>query len=136
MIDRRPFVQKILKNRKDNLRVVSGIGTSTWDIMSAGDNKGNFGFIGAMGQSIPFALGLAKSQPDLRILCINQVTSIVFGSTVSDRFCFRITDTANRLGLSDHALGLKLRQKVAYQQLDRFLVSSSVAVVATAHHHH
>ena len=40
MIDRRPFVQKILKNRKDNLRVVSGIGTSTWDIMSAGDNKG------------------------------------------------------------------------------------------------
>ena len=68
MIDRRPFVQKILKNRKDNLRVVSGIGTSTWDIMSAGDNKGNFGFIGAMGQSIPFALGLAKSQPDLRIL--------------------------------------------------------------------
>ena len=68
MIDRRPFVQKILKNRKDNLRVVSGIGTSTWDIMSAGDNKGNFGFIGAMGQSIPFSLGLAKSQPDLRIL--------------------------------------------------------------------
>ena len=68
MIDRRPFVKKILKNRKDNLRVVSGIGTSTWDIMSAGDNKGNFGFIGAMGQSIPFALGLAKSQPDLRIL--------------------------------------------------------------------
>ena len=36
--------------------------------MSAGDNKGNFGFIGAMGQSIPFALGLAKAQPDLRIL--------------------------------------------------------------------
>ena len=42
MIDRRPFVQKILKDRKDNLRVVSGIGTSTWDLMSAGDNKPNF----------------------------------------------------------------------------------------------
>ena len=68
MIDRRPFVQKILKDRKDNLRVVSGIGTSTWDIMSAGDNLGNFGFIGAMGQSIPFALGLAKAQPKLRVL--------------------------------------------------------------------
>ena len=53
MIERRPFVQKILKNRKDNLRVISGIGTSTWDLMSAGDNTGNFGFIGAMGQSIP-----------------------------------------------------------------------------------
>ena len=68
MIDRRPFVQKILKNRKDNLRVVSGIGTSTWDLMSAGDNLGNFGFIGAMGQSMPFALGLATAQPNLRVL--------------------------------------------------------------------
>ena len=68
MIDRRPFVQKILKNRKPNLRVISGLGTSTWDIMSAGDNIGNFGFIGAMGQAIPFSLGLATSQPDLRIL--------------------------------------------------------------------
>ena len=68
MIDRRPFVQKILKDRKDNLRVVSGIGTSTWDLMSAGDNTGNFGFIGAMGQAIPFALGLAKAQPEMRVL--------------------------------------------------------------------
>ena len=68
MIDRRPFVQKILKDRKDNLRVVSGIGTSTWDLMSAGDNAGNFGFIGAMGQAIPFALGLAKAQPKMRVL--------------------------------------------------------------------
>jgi thiamine pyrophosphate-dependent acetolactate synthase large subunit-like protein len=68
MIERRPFVQKILKNRKDNLRVVSGIGTSTWDLMSAGDNVGNFGFIGAMGQSIPFALGLAQAKPKYRIL--------------------------------------------------------------------
>jgi hypothetical protein len=47
-----------------------------------------------------------------------------------------MTDITDRLGLSDHALGLKLRQEVAYQQLDRFLVSSSMAVVATAHYHH
>ena len=68
MIDRRPFVQTILKNRKPNLRVISGLGTSTWDVMSGGDNTSNFGFIGAMGQAIPFSLGLAKSQPNLRIL--------------------------------------------------------------------
>ena len=68
MIERRPFVQKILKNRQSNLRVVSGLGTSTWDLMSGGDDKANFGFIGAMGQAIPFALGLAMAQPDLRIL--------------------------------------------------------------------
>ena len=34
MIERRPFVQKVLKNRQSNLRVVSGLGTSTWDLMS------------------------------------------------------------------------------------------------------
>ena len=68
MIDRRPFVQKLLSNRKENLRVVSGLGTSTWDLMSAGDNKGNFGFIGAMGQAVPFALGLSIAKPDLKIV--------------------------------------------------------------------
>ena len=68
MIDRRSFVQKLLSNRKDNLRVVSGLGTSTWDLMSAGDDKRNFGFIGAMGQAVPFALGLSIAKPNLRIV--------------------------------------------------------------------
>ena len=68
MIERRSFIQKLLSNRKDNLRVVSGIGTSTWDLMSAGDNKRNFGFIGAMGQAVPFAIGLSIAQPELKIV--------------------------------------------------------------------
>ena len=55
MIIRRDFVNKLLEDRNDNLRVVSGIGTSTWDLMSTGDEKNNFGFIGAMGQALPFA---------------------------------------------------------------------------------
>ena len=45
MIIRRDFVNKLLEDRKENLRVVSGIGTSTWDLMSTGDEKNNFGFI-------------------------------------------------------------------------------------------
>ncbi len=70
MIIRRQFVNKLLENRQGNLRVVSGIGTSTWDLMSTGDEKNNFGFVGAMGQAMPFALGLSISQPDKRILLI------------------------------------------------------------------
>ena len=70
MIIRRQFVNKLLENRKDNLRVVSGIGTSTWDLMSTGDEQKNFGFIGAMGQAIPFSLGLSIAQPDKKILLI------------------------------------------------------------------
>ena len=38
--------------------------------MSTGDEKNNFGFIGAMGQALPFALGLSISQPDKKILLI------------------------------------------------------------------
>ena len=37
MIIRRDFVNKLLEDRKENLRVVSGIGTSTWDLLSTGD---------------------------------------------------------------------------------------------------
>ena len=70
MIIRRDFVNRLLEDRKDNLRVVSGIGTSTWDLMSTGDEKNNFGFIGAMGQALPFALGLSIAQPDKKILLI------------------------------------------------------------------
>ena len=68
MIERRIFVQKLLNNRKNNLRVISGLGTSTWDLMSTGDDKKNFGFIGAMGQAVPFALGLSIAQPKLKII--------------------------------------------------------------------
>ena len=70
MIIRRDFVNKLLEDRKENLRVVSGIGTSTWDLMSTGDEKNNFGFIGAMGQALPFALGLSIARPDNKILLI------------------------------------------------------------------
>ena len=68
MIERRMFVQKILSKRQDSLRVVSGLGTSTWDLMSAGDDTRNFGFIGAMGQAVPFSLGLSIAQPNKRVL--------------------------------------------------------------------
>ena len=52
MIIRRDFVNKLLEDRKDNLRVVSGLGTSTWDLMSTGDEKNNFGFHWSNGSSI------------------------------------------------------------------------------------
>ena len=70
MLHRRPLVKQLLANRPDNLLVVTGLGTSTWDVSSAGDDPRNFCFIGAMGQAGPFALGLAMAQRDKRILLI------------------------------------------------------------------
>lgn len=70
MLNRRPLVAKLLEDRHDDLLVVSGLGSSTWDVSSLGNHPGNFCFIGAMGQAAPFALGLALAQPGKRVLLI------------------------------------------------------------------
>lgn len=68
MINRRPAVAHLLADRPSHLLAVSGLGSSTWDISAAGNEAGNFCFIGAMGQAAPFALGLAMAQPDKRVV--------------------------------------------------------------------
>ena len=70
MLDRRLLLNNILKDRPDNLLVVSGLGSSTWDLSAAGDHHQNFCFIGAMGQAGGFALGLAMAQKDKRIVLV------------------------------------------------------------------
>lgn len=69
-LHRRPLVASILADRGDDLLVVSGLGSSTWDVSSVGNHANNFCFIGAMGQAAPFALGLSLAQPNKRVLLI------------------------------------------------------------------
>ncbi|MCB1743471.1 MAG: aldehyde dehydrogenase [Gammaproteobacteria bacterium] len=69
-IHRRPAVKFLLEDRPERLLVVSGLGSSTWDLSAAGDDPRNFCFIGAMGQAAPFALGLAMAQPEKRVVLI------------------------------------------------------------------
>jgi thiamine pyrophosphate-dependent acetolactate synthase large subunit-like protein len=68
MLTRRPLVKYLLEDRPANLLAVSGLGSSTWDLTASGDDARNFCFIGAMGQAGPFALGLALSQPEKRVV--------------------------------------------------------------------
>jgi thiamine pyrophosphate-dependent acetolactate synthase large subunit-like protein len=68
MLKRRPLVKYLLEDRPQNLLAVSSIGSSTWDLTASGDDARNFCFIGAMGQAGPFALGLAMSQADKRVV--------------------------------------------------------------------
>ena len=79
MLRRRPLVEFLLAERPDNLLVVTGLGSSTWDVTAAGDDPRNFCFIGAMGQAAPFALGLAMSQPDKRVLLITGDGELLMG---------------------------------------------------------
>ena len=49
MIERREAVGELLKDRPDNLLVVTGLGSPTYDVAAAGDVGRNFYLWGAMG---------------------------------------------------------------------------------------
>jgi thiamine pyrophosphate-dependent acetolactate synthase large subunit-like protein len=61
-LDRRAAVKALLVDRKD-LLVVSGLGSTTYDVFAAGDHNANFYLWGAMGGAAMIGLGLALAQP-------------------------------------------------------------------------
>lgn len=70
MLRRRALIESLFASRPDDLLAVSSLGSPTWDLAAAGDDARNFGFIGAMGQAVPFALGLALAQPARRVVAV------------------------------------------------------------------
>lgn len=62
-LDRRSAVATLLASRGDML-VVTGLGSPTYDVFSAGDHDANFYLWGAMGGAALTGLGLAIAQPD------------------------------------------------------------------------
>ncbi len=69
MLDRRAFVKQLLVDRND-LLVVSGLGTPTYDVAACGDHPLNFYLWGAMGGAAMIGLGLALAQPQRRVLVL------------------------------------------------------------------
>lgn len=69
MLDRRDFVKKLLIGR-DNLLVVPGLGSATYDVAAAGDHPLNFYLWGAMGGTAMIGLGLALARPNRRVVAI------------------------------------------------------------------
>lgn len=68
-LERRQVVRNLLKNRQDML-VVTGLGTPTYDVFDAGDNDANFYLWGAMGSAALIGLGLALAQPTRPVVVI------------------------------------------------------------------
>jgi len=66
---RREAVAALLQHREDML-VVSGLGSPTYDVHAAGDRGDNFYLWGAMGGAALVGLGLAQAQPDKRVLVV------------------------------------------------------------------
>jgi thiamine pyrophosphate-dependent acetolactate synthase large subunit-like protein len=68
-LDRRDAVKALLADRADML-VVTGLGSSTYDVFAAGDHEGNFYLWGAMGGAALVGLGLALAQPGRPVMVV------------------------------------------------------------------
>lgn len=79
MIGRREAIAEVLKGRPDNLLVISGLGSPTYDLAAAGDVGQNFYLWGAMGGAASMGLGLALARPDARVLVITGDGEMLMG---------------------------------------------------------
>ena len=68
-LDRRAVVRALLTDRGD-LLVVTGLGSSSYDAMAAGDHPRTFFLWGAMGGAAMVGMGLALARPDNHVAVI------------------------------------------------------------------
>ena len=82
-------VAAILDRRPEDLLVVCGLGSSSFDVVMLGDNPRNFYMWGAMGQAVPVGLGVAIARPEQRVLVVTGDGELLMGlgslSTVGDK---------------------------------------------------
>ncbi len=77
-MNRRDVVSRILKDRGDAL-LVTGLGSATWDAAAAGDHRNNFYLWGGMGGAAMTGLGLARAQPDRRVIVLTGDGEMLMG---------------------------------------------------------
>jgi len=78
-LDRRLAMATLVEGRDDDLLVVPGLGSTTWDLAAAGDNPRNFYLWGAMGGAAMIGLGLALAQPQKRVAVITGDGEMLMG---------------------------------------------------------
>jgi thiamine pyrophosphate-dependent acetolactate synthase large subunit-like protein len=77
-LGRRAVVARIVKDRGDML-MVTGLGSATWDAAAAGDHPNNFYLWGGMGGAAATGLGLARAQPDRRVMVLTGDGEMLMG---------------------------------------------------------
>jgi len=75
---RREVVRALLADRQDVL-VVTGLGSASYDVMAAGDHNGNYYLWAAMGSAITIGLGLANAQPDKSVVVVTGDGELLMG---------------------------------------------------------
>ena len=77
-LDRRAVVALLLTNRQ-NLLLVTGLGSPSYDAMAAGDHENNFYLWGAMGSAAMMGLGLAAAKPKHSVLVLTGDGEMLMG---------------------------------------------------------
>ena len=77
-LDRREVVSALLE-RRGELLVVAGLGSSAWDCTAAGDHPLTYPLWGAMGSACAIGLGLALAQPRRRVLVVTGDGEMLMG---------------------------------------------------------
>ena len=77
-LNRRKVTARILQDRGDTL-FVTGLGSTTWDAAAAGDHPNNFYLWGGMGGAAMTGLGLARAQPDRRVVVLTGDGEMLMG---------------------------------------------------------
>ncbi len=78
-LERRAAMATLLAERGDDLLLVAGLGSTTWDAAAAGDEPRNFYLWGAMGGAAMIGLGLALAQPQKRVAVITGDGEMLMG---------------------------------------------------------
>jgi len=78
-LERRAAMATLVADRGDDLLVVPGLGSTTWDLAAAGDDPRNFYMWGAMGGTAMIGLGLALAQPKRRVAVITGDGDMLMG---------------------------------------------------------
>jgi len=76
---RRRDVVTALLERRAELLVVAGLGSSAWDCTAAGDHPLTFPLWGAMGSACMIGMGLALAQPGRRVLVVTGDGEMLMG---------------------------------------------------------
>jgi thiamine pyrophosphate-dependent acetolactate synthase large subunit-like protein len=78
VLRRREVTATLLANR-DDLLLVTGLGSPTYDCAAAGDHPLNFYLWGAMGSAVTVGLGLALAQPRRRVMVVTGDGEMLMG---------------------------------------------------------
>ena len=68
-LDRRAVVEILTRDRQNTL-IITGLGSSSYDMHAAGDNDDIFYLWGAMGSAALVGLGLAQAQPNKHVMVL------------------------------------------------------------------